>query len=230
MWRKRFLTGVFSILVRMDVWNSALLRDHQFFEALPWVLILFRLLTIRLMLAKMSYWCLQRACSFNVFDNSSALFMSGFSYWAELNIIHPPHFFMSFIVPRISTDDRRVFQHCIYRCQYTHCIYLIRRHKCLVWYTSNLTRKSNMSASVWDQRHTSFCIRRVQWLIRRPASSFIFKIVHRMVQQITAEVTVTDALGNRSLSRSLSFYTRVVIHVTFQFCWQSVPLKMSPFC
>ncbi len=139
------------------------------------------------------------------------LFMSGFSYWEDLNDASATSFFHEF---QSTVGYQQTINVCFQSlaftgCQYTQCIYFdpATQVPCLVSIEAKLESPRHVSLSVRPMGTPPF---QYEWYNGATTPSIVVTLQDSTVD-IHAEVTVIDALGNRSdLSQTILLLQGVV--------------------
>ena len=152
------------------------------------------------------------------------LFMSGYSYWEDLNGSTTTflHEFGSVIGYQENIDV--CFQSLAYTgCQYTQCIHFdpTTLVPCLISIEAKLETPNYVSLSVRPEGTAPF---QIEWFNESTSSSIVIPL-QDSVEQIYAGVTVTDALGNRS---QLSQTIRVQDFLAVDACYFPITLLSTP--
>lgn len=155
------------------------------------------------------------------------LFMSGYSYWEDLNgpTITFLHEFGSVIGYQENIDV--CFQSLAYTgCQYTQCIHFdpTTLVPCLISIEPKLETPNYVSLTVRTEGTPPF---QIEWFNEAISSSIVIP-VQDSVAEIYAGVTVTDALGNRSqLSQTIRVRDFAVDACYFPISLMSTPIENS---
>ncbi len=155
------------------------------------------------------------------------LFMSGYSFWEDLNGPTTTFFHEFGSVIGYQENIDVCFQSLAYTgCQYTQCIHFdpTTLVPCLISIEPKLETPNYVSLSVRPEGTAPF---QIEWFNEATSSSIVIP-VQDSVAEIYAGVTVTDALGNRSqLSQTIRIQDFALDACYFPITLLSTPIENS---
>jgi hypothetical protein len=156
------------------------------------------------------------------------LFMSGYSYWEDLNNPNTSFFHEFESTVGYQENINVCFQSLAFTgCQYKQCIYFdpVTEIPCLAYIEPIFESPRYISLNVRPEGTPPFDIR---WFNESTASSIVIPVQDSSLAEIYAAVSVTDALGNRSdLYQTIRIQNGKVDACYFPIELSSIPINNS---
>jgi hypothetical protein len=171
---------------------------------------------------------LQRDSFLVTLTTHPGLFMSGYSYWEDLNNPNTSFFHEFESTVGYQENINVCFQSLAFTgCQYKQCIYFdpVTEVPCLAYIEPIIESPRYISLNVRPEGTPPFDIR---WFNEETTSSIVIPMQDSSLAEIYASVSITDALGNRSdLYQTIRIQNGNVDACYFPIVLSSIPINSS---